>query len=128
MAVMRSSRRIRNEGSSDEISQSQQAVLLALTSGPRTPRQLAERERVKPPSMTRTVAVLEQLGLVTRTNDPRDRRQVLLSLTEAGRTAVDATRRRRTEWLALRLTGLTAEDGRVLARAAELLQELASAP
>lgn len=125
---MRTSRRIRNEGSSDEISQSQQAVLLSLTAGPRTPRQLAERERVKPPSMTRTVAVLEQLGLVSRAPDPHDRRQVLLSLTDRGRAAVEATRRRRTEWLAQRLAGMATEDGQVLARAAALLQELAAAP
>ena len=127
-AVLRTSRRLRYEASPGAVSPGQHAVLVALLGGPRTPRQLAERERVKPPSMTRTVAGLEQLGLVTRANDPKDRRQVLLSLTEAGRASIEATRRRRTEWLARRLAGMDAEDGRILARAAELLQELAATP
>ena len=70
---------------------------------PRTPRELAALERVQPPPMTRTIAALLDLGLVTRSAHPSDRRQVLLALSRGRATSVRETRRRRDAWLAPRL-------------------------
>jgi DNA-binding MarR family transcriptional regulator len=120
-AVVRTSRRLRHDATGEEVTLPQYAVLAALKNGPLTPRQLAQREQVRPPWMTRTVAALAEAGLVTRAGDPNDGRQVLVSLTDAGRAAIAVTRRRRTEWLADRLAGLDAEECRALARAAEIL-------
>lgn len=127
VALMRSVRRIRRERSSDAITDGQYAVLAVLDrEGPRTPRQLADVERVQPPSMTRTVNTLAEAGLVARTDHPQDRRQVLVSLTEAGGREVRETRRRRDAWLAGRLAELDPADREVLARAAVILREQVS--
>src|SRR3954454_1029593 len=81
MAIMRTSRRIRQERSTDDVTPGQYSVLNGLdVLGPLTPRELAEREKVQPPSMTRTVSALEELGLVSRTDHPTDGRQVLVAL------------------------------------------------
>src|SRR6478672_3271849 len=80
LACMRISRRVRFE-SSDAVAPHQFGVLAQLEQSPRTPRELADRERVSAPSMTRTVNGLVDRGLVARTADPTDGRQVIVSLT-----------------------------------------------
>jgi DNA-binding MarR family transcriptional regulator len=76
--------------------------------------------------MTRTVNALAELGMVEKVEHPSDGRLVVVRLTEAGRSEVAETRRRREAWLAQQLEQLSAEDRTVLARAHELLLELAS--
>jgi DNA-binding MarR family transcriptional regulator len=127
MAIMRTSRRIRQERSTDDVTPGQYSVLNGLdVLGPLTPRELAEREKVQPPSMTRTVSALEDLGLVSRTDHPTDGRQVLVALTPAGVTVVKETRKRRDAWLAKRLAELGPDEREVLHRAAEILGRVAS--
>lgn len=86
--------------------------------------ELAEAEKVRPPSMTRIVNGLEELGYVQRAAGPHDRRQCLVSLTAAGREMVLANRRRRDSWLAVRLAELTPEEREVLARAVPILEKV----
>ena len=93
--------------------------------GPLTAGELAEREHVQPPSMTKIIAALEDRGLVQRAVGPIDRRQVLVSSTQAGRDLVLSTRRARTEWLARRLALLTADERAALRAAAPVLEKLA---
>lgn len=122
VALMHTSRRLRNERSSDDVTPGQYTVLAVLDRhGPLTPREIAAHEKVQPPSMTRTLAALEALGLVTRTDHPTDGRQVLMSLSDQGRREVVETRRRRDAWLARRLAALDPEEREVMARAAEIL-------
>lgn len=126
-AVMRVSRRIRQERSVDDVTSGQYSVLAGLDiHGPLTPRELATHEKVQPPSMTRTVAALEELGLVDRTAHPTDGRQVLVALTEQGGLVVRETRKRRDAWLARRLAELSVADRAVLAEAATILSRVAS--
>ena len=126
VALMRVVRRLRAEKSDTDLSDSQLSVLALLErEGPSTPREIAAYERVQPPSMTRTVAALAELGLVTRTEHPADRRQVLVAITEAGAATVRETRRRRDAWLARRLADLTPAERDVLARSAEILRRIA---
>ena len=128
VAVMRMSRRLRNERSSDDISPGQYSVLAVLDRHrAMTPRELADHERVQPPSMTRTLALLADLGLVERSGHPTDGRQVLLSLTDQGRAAVKETRRRRDQWLARRLAELEPAERETLARAAQILLRVTEA-
>jgi DNA-binding MarR family transcriptional regulator len=89
-----------------------------------TPRQLAEADHVQPPSMTRILNALVAAGLVERTGDPDDRRQVLVAITEAGRAEVRETRRRRDAWLAQRLAVLTPQERATLADAADILRRV----
>ena len=125
-AVLRAARRLRAEKSDADLSDSQYSVLALLErEGPRTPRELAAYERVQPPSMTRTLTALLDLGLVTRTEHPSDRRQVLIAVTEPGARTVRDTRRRRDAWLAKRLAELPPDEREVLARAADILRRIA---
>jgi DNA-binding MarR family transcriptional regulator len=73
------------------------------------------------------VAKLEERGLVQRTPHPTDGRQVILSMTETGRTVLAQLERTRNEWLARRLAELTPEERDTLLRAAEILQKVARA-
>lgn len=127
IAVGRASRRIRAERGAQGLTDPQFTVLAWLTKdGPMTPGQLAEAERIQPPSMTRTVNSLVELGLVQKDEHPTDRRQVVVTLTEAGKAEVVETRRRRDAWLTERLKGMTKEERQLLADAAELLRRIAA--
>lgn len=72
-------------------------------------RELAARERMSAPGMSKSVARLEAAGLVART-ELADRRRVGLVLTSAGDRVLRSVRSRRTAWLAERLRGLSAEQ------------------
>ena len=89
-----------------------------------TPGELADHEKVQPPSMTRVIAVLEERKLVERAPHPTDRRQVLLTATPQGRALVARVRRRREAWLAQRLQELTPEERAILRSAAPILEKL----
>ncbi|MDO8106670.1 MarR family transcriptional regulator [Isoptericola sp. b441] len=127
VAVTRATRRMRLERSSEQITDGQYAALAALANrGPMTTTALAEDQHVQTPPMSRTVGHLVDAGLVRRDEDPNDGRQTVLSLTEAGMTEVKETRRRRNAWLAQRLAELDPADREVLARAAVLLERIAT--
>ena len=79
---------------------------------------------VQPPSMTRVLSHLEELGLIDRTPHQSDGRQHLVSLTGPARELLKEDRRRREAWLALRLAELTPEERDLLRAAAPLLERL----
>jgi DNA-binding MarR family transcriptional regulator len=88
--------------------------------------ELAVAERVKPQSMAQTVGDLEAEGLVNRTPDPDDRRRALVELTDEGRSALHADRRRREGWLARTIAeDLDSEQQALLEQAVVLLRRLA---
>ena len=130
ISVTRLARRLRVErlglgGSEAILSDIQLAALAALERhDAMTPGELAEHEKVQPPSMTRVIAVLEERGLVRRAAHPTDRRQVILTVTQQGRDVVQLVRRRREAWLAQRLQELTAEERATLLAAAPILEKL----
>ncbi len=125
LVCMRISRRVRFESTAD-LAPHQFSVLIRLEDGPRTPKEVAEIERVSAPSMTRTVNGLVERGLVDRADDPTDGRQVILSLTAEGRRKVKETRRRRDQWLATRLEHLTDDERSLLVEATALLERVAA--
>lgn len=125
LACMRISRRVRFE-STHEVPPHQFSVLVRLEETPRTPGELAEIERVSAPSMTRTVGALVERGLVARTADPSDGRQVILSLTVEGRRVLKEIRHRRDQWMTVRVKSLSPEEQDVLRRAATILSRVAS--
>jgi DNA-binding MarR family transcriptional regulator len=112
-------------GPETALSDIQLAALAALErKGPMTPGELAEHEKVQPPSMTRVIAVLEERGLVLREPHLTDRRQVILTVTLDGRDLVQRVRRRREAWLAQRLQELTPEERQILRQAAPILEKI----
>jgi DNA-binding MarR family transcriptional regulator len=128
LSVMRLRRRLSNERHPDNpLSMGAMAVLGCLfRNGDVTVGELAAHERVQPPSMTRIVNALEAGGYVVRRAHETDGRQVVVSLTEQGRTTLLADRARRDAWLARRLRDLTPAERETLRRAAPLLERLAS--
>jgi DNA-binding MarR family transcriptional regulator len=120
-AIMRLNRRLRQARPVGDLTMSQISALTTLGfAGVLSPRELAEQERVQPPTMTKIVAKLEQ-----RTPHPTDGRQVVLSATETGRAAVVEHRRAGDAWLAEAIGELPVEDRETLQRAAELLNKIA---
>ncbi|MGH3272807.1 MAG: MarR family transcriptional regulator [Streptosporangiaceae bacterium] len=129
ISVSRLARRLRAEriarGLATELSGTQLGALWALERhDAMTPGELAEHEKVQPPSMTRVIAALEARGLVTRSPHPTDGRQVRLEVTDQGRDLVQQSRDLREAWLALRLRELSQEERAVLWAAAPILQRL----
>lgn len=128
VSVMRLSRRLRAERSDHDLSLTQLATMATLSRhGPLTPRELADHEKVQPPSMTRILAGLEERGLIERTPHERDGRQHLVSLTAQAVDLLREDRRRRDAWLAQRLAELSPGEREVLRAAAPLLERLTSA-
>ncbi|MDW5327609.1 MULTISPECIES: MarR family winged helix-turn-helix transcriptional regulator [unclassified Plantactinospora] len=125
-AITRLNRRVRQTRPVGDLTGTQLSALTSLElAGALTPRELADTERVQPPTMTKIVAKLEERGLVQRTPHPTDGRQVILSATDTGRAMLAQFDRARNEWLAGRLAELTPEDRDALQRAAEILQKVA---
>jgi DNA-binding MarR family transcriptional regulator len=126
VALLRAARRVRAERSDEDVTVTQFAVLAYLERhGPSTPGAIAEFERVRPPSITRTLTALEGLRLAERVPHPDDRRQLLVRLTPAGRDAVLATRSRREAWLARRIAALGPDEQALLAAATDVLRRIA---
>jgi DNA-binding MarR family transcriptional regulator len=124
LAIARTARRLRQEAG-EELSPSQTAALATIDRhGPLTPSELAMRERIQRPTVTRIVSRLEERGLVQRTRDPQDGRSSLVALTPAGRELLARGRTRKDAYLALRLRELDGEERATLQRAAAILERL----
>ncbi len=130
ISVSRLARRLRVERLMPELaepalSDTQLAALATLERhGAMSPGDLAEHEKVQPPSMTRVIAALVDWELVTRAPHPTDRRQVILTVTPAGRALVQKVRRRKEAWLAQRLAELSPQERATLRAAAPILEKL----
>jgi DNA-binding MarR family transcriptional regulator len=130
ISISRLARRLRVErlgfgGTETVLSDIQLAALAALERhDSMTPGELAEHEKVQPPSMTRVISVLEERGLVKREPHATDRRQVILTVTDDGRNLVQRVRRRREAWLAQRLQELTPDERLILRAAAPILEKI----
>jgi DNA-binding MarR family transcriptional regulator len=126
LTVLRLARRVRAERADDAMSDGRFSVLSLLSNeGAQTLGSLAEHERVTPPSMNRTINALVEAGLVTRVADASDGRKVVIDLSDAGRTLVRETRRKRDAWFSARLARLSPEERATLDAAAPILRRLA---
>jgi DNA-binding MarR family transcriptional regulator len=126
ISVMRLARRVRAQRSDLSLTLTQLAALATLErNGPLTPGELAEHEKVQPPSMTRVLGILADHGLVQRQPHPTDGRQQLVTITRQAVAMLREDRRRKDAWLAKRLTELTADERAALRVAAPVLERLA---
>ncbi len=127
-AVGRLGRRMRHQSPHPQLSLGQLAALRSLERhGSMTPGELAEHEKVQPPSMTRILARLEDAGYIVREPHPDDRRQVTLRLSPSGLALLADDRRRRDAWLAQRLRGLEPHEVAALRAAVPVLEKLSRA-
>src|SRR5215207_5004695 len=124
ITVTRLARRLRAQ-LPGELTPSQLATLSSVERlGPLTLGELSNAEKVKPPTMTKIVACLEEAGMVSRTVDQTDRRVARVQATEPGRRFLDDSRQQKDAYLAQRLRSLDLADRTVLERAAEVLDRL----
>jgi DNA-binding MarR family transcriptional regulator len=93
--------------------------------GPRTLGQLARAEQVKPPTMTKLVAALEEDGFVKRVTDSSDARVTIISATKKGEALMWLGRSRRVASLAARLEKLSKKELAELDHAAAMIQRVA---
>ena len=132
LAIVRTARRLRQEAAGAggaELTPTAAAALATVERhGPLTPSELAEIERVKRPTATRTIRVLAEAGLVTRTPDPSDGRSAQVGVTAEGRARLRRLRGRKNAYLARRMRDLPQVDLASLERAAEILEQLLEEP
>ncbi len=127
ISVMRLGRRLRLERTDDSMSLNQLAVMGTLDRhGSMSIGELAAHEKVRPPSITRTVGCLEDIGHVRRVPHLEDRRLVVVELTDLGQERLTADRRRRDAWLAQRIKELSKDERAALRAAAPILERLAA--
>jgi DNA-binding MarR family transcriptional regulator len=127
LAIVRTARRLRQEaaGEGAELTPTASSALATVERhGPLTPSELAEIERVKRPTATRTLRILEDAGLVERAPDPVDGRSSLVSINSTGRERLRRLRGRKNAYLARRMRDLPAADVKTLERAAHILEEI----
>ncbi len=104
------------------------ALLTALAvierEGEMTLGELARQEQVTPPTITKVVGALEERGFVERTRDEQDGRVSRVRTTAKGRRWLDASRARRTAWLATQLGDLSPDELARVADALDVLEQL----
>ncbi|MGH2748881.1 MAG: MarR family winged helix-turn-helix transcriptional regulator [Actinomycetota bacterium] len=124
LAVMRLARRLRQQAEPGVTP----SMLSALASidylGSVSLKELAELERVQPPTLTKIIARLEEAGLVRRDADSEDRRVSHVSLTPEGKQFIQRARTRKDAYLTRRLSKLGARDVDALAAAVDALERL----
>ncbi|MEV4310925.1 MarR family transcriptional regulator [Actinocrispum sp. NPDC049592] len=126
LAVMRLNRRLRAQRTNASVTLSQISALSSLHKcGPMTPGELAAREGVQPPSMTRVIGALEDMGYISKSAHPNDGRQVIVELTAQGLGYIDADISAREAWLDARLSELDEAERATLSRAAEIIDRMA---
>ncbi|GAA5099117.1 MULTISPECIES: MarR family winged helix-turn-helix transcriptional regulator [Nocardia] len=125
LAVVRLTRHLRGRRADAQISLTQLSALATLSrDGAMTPGALAAKERVQPPSMTRVIASLTDLGLVERKPHPTDGRQIIVSLSDAGCALIADETNAREAWMTEQLSNLTEEQIAVLTRAVGIMKQI----
>ncbi len=127
IAIVRTARRLRQEAAAETTGLTPTSVAALATierHGPLTPSEIAKIERVKRPTITRTLGCLEREGLIDRATDPQDGRSSLISVNGAGRERLRRLRGRKNAYLAKRMRDLSAEEVEILERATEILERM----
>lgn len=126
-AIVRTARLLRQEAAAETTGLTPTSVAALATierHGPMTPSEIADIERVKRPTITRTLGCLEREGLIDRSQDPADKRSALVAINGAGRKRLRRLRKRKNAYLARRMRDLTDEEVETLGRAAEILERM----
>ena len=126
VALARLARQLRQQAG-PQLSPTLQSVLATIAlHGPLPLGELAAREQVAPPTITKLLARLDEQGLIQRQRGADDKRVTLVSLTADGQRQFDEGRTRRTAWLVDRLAHLDDTQQADLARAVEVLEAIAN--
>lgn len=110
LTVGRLSRRVRVDGRESIPPLQLSALVTVEEAGPLRLSDLARREAVTAPTMSRVLAALDEQGLVVRSPDPQDARGVLITVSEHGSARLEEVRSQRTALIARRLARLTPDQ------------------
>lgn len=126
IGVLRLSRRMRHLRADSSLSLAELSALGTLARcGALTPGELARKEHVQPPSMTRIITLLQERGLVRLAPHAEDRRQKVVTATDEAEAMLEASRAEKNAWLAELVTQLDEEEWATLREAAPVLHKLA---
>jgi DNA-binding MarR family transcriptional regulator len=126
--LLKLARELRREVHSLGVTGGQVALLVVIKQAPGIGvRELAARERMSVPGMSKYVTKLEEAGLVEATPVEGDRRRVGLRVTSDGHRVLRSVRSKRTAWLAKRLRALDPDQLDALDAAIEPLTALLEA-
>jgi MarR family transcriptional regulator, organic hydroperoxide resistance regulator len=123
--LMGAERRFRGRGPArpGELSNAQIRALWGLKHGEEcTSGAIAKRAELSPASVTAMLDQLEREGMVTRHRSEQDRRQVIVSLTDAGHAALEA---KRASWEGHWLEGLAEHSEADLETAVRVIRSMA---
>ena len=121
-------RKLRREDSQSGLNSPRLSALsVVVFGGPVTLGDLAAAEQVRPPTMTRIVDALAELGLVTKTRNASDARSTHITATPAGRKLLIQGRERRVRALAIQIAKLNAKQQSALQDAAKILKQVIEA-
>jgi len=125
-SIARLVRRLRLERDDEALSLFKLSILgILYRKGPVTATDLATRENIRPQSLTRLLAFLEERGFVSRQPDEEDRRRLLITITAEGKKALSADFRRKEAWLTKEMErALSPDERRLLLQASHLLDRL----
>lgn len=124
LACLRIARRNRFE-SVVQVPPHQAAVMVCIQRGAASAGEIAEREKISAPTVSRTIASLVESGWVSRSGNPDDGRKIVLSLSESGRRALEETVKAREEWMSQRLKQLSGDEIALLEAALPVLERVA---
>jgi DNA-binding MarR family transcriptional regulator len=125
VALARLSRRLRRHELAGLTPTQLAALSTVEQAGPLRLGDLAAAEGIAPSTLTRLVAVLEELGYVRRDADPKDARASTLAITVLGHETLERLRAENSALLAQRVALLTPEQRTALAAALPALEALA---
>ncbi|WP_182354320.1 MarR family transcriptional regulator [Flaviflexus huanghaiensis] len=117
-AALHLSRALRGSGS---LGESRFCVLTVLARGPMTVSELAAHERVSLPTMSKLISAMVEAGLVRRERDAIDNRKTAVTMTDAGRVALESASLEGAAWLIEHFGTLEGDDIATLDRAARIM-------
>ena len=98
-------------------------ILRRIRSGAISVSQLAEAKRISRPAISRSVEVLVKKNLINRTQNPQDRRNIRLALTEEGQALFDEVFGKVGQWMEEKLSTLDDEELEAISQALRTLKE-----
>ena len=99
-------------------------VLRYVRRGPGSMSELATAKNISRPAISQAVEVLVKKGLLTRLQNPQDRRYVELALTESGNNLLDTVFKETREWMKERLHALTADELETMISAMDIMKKM----
>ncbi len=121
-------RELRHQAGPDLTPSIVSALVTVMREGPISLGDLAVREHVSQPMISKIAASVVELGLANKVSDPTDRRVTLLEITSEGRRQLDRSRTRKNAWLATRMTGLSPDEIATVRAAIPVIHRLAEGP